>query len=205
MDIYLTPANTAEQITQIKTLYMEAFPKAERKPFSLIIEKSRDGSADILSIESQTTESQTIKSQATESRTKFVGEAILAKDGDLVLLDYFAIAPGMRNCGAGSRALELLLQRYQKYRFFLEIESTVHAAPDSDRRLRRKDFYLRNGMACMDYLVSLWGVEMEILTNGCTVSYQEYYSLYEHLYGSRIKERIRLLENTHASHIPHHQ
>ena len=85
MAIHLVPACTEQQLLKIENLYMEAFPKEERKPFSLLIEKSREGTVDILSIESD--------------GNGMIGEAIVAKDRELALLDYFAVSPQLRNGG----------------------------------------------------------------------------------------------------------
>lgn len=181
MEIRLTPAATAEQLSQIEQLYMEAFPREERKPFPLLIEKSREGTVDILSIES--------------GNGPMIGEAILARDNELILLDYFAIVPQFRGNGAGSHALQSLLARYSGHKFMLEIESAFHPVPDLELRQRRKKFYLRNGMVCMDYTVSLFGIEMEVLTYGQGVSFQEYHALYENVFGRRIAGQIQLIQH----------
>lgn len=39
-------------------------------------------------------------------------------------------------------------------------------APNIEQRIRRKDFYLRNAMKPMNFIVDLIGVHMEILTSG---------------------------------------
>lgn len=179
MAIHLVPACTEQQLLKIENLYMEAFPKEERKPFSLLIEKSREGTVDILSIESD--------------GNGMIGEAIVAKDRELALLDYFAVSPQLRNGGAGSCALEMLQSRYAGHKFILEIESTLRPVPDLDLRRRRKAFYLRNGMKCMDYTVCLFGIEMEVLVHGEQVDFGKYHALYENIYGTEIAENIVLI------------
>ena len=189
MEIKLTSANTAEQLSQIEQLYMEAFPPEERKPFSLILQKKEEGLVDILSIEPLEAK----QGHTPDLSSPLLGEAILARENGLALLDYFAISPEARGAGIGSKALQLLLQRYSGYRFLLEIESVFHASPDLDWRKKRKEFYLRGGMRCMDYLVCLFGVEMEVLTNGCLVTFDEYQALYQNIFGSSIAGHIKLL------------
>lgn len=185
MEICLRSAETDKQLAQIKKLYKEAFPANERKPFSLIMKKRRQGYTDILSIKSA--------NQSAEN-DRILGEAIIVKNGDIALLDYFAVSFGFRGSGIGSQALNLLQQHYGNYRFMLEIESTVHPAPDSGQRLNRKNFYLRGGMGCMNYLVSLFGVEMEIMTYGCEVSFEEYRALYENTFGRYATGRIAKIQ-----------
>lgn len=179
MKIHLISANTEKRLAQIEKLYMEAFPKEERKPFSLIIDKSEKGYVDILSIETE--------------EEHMMGEAIIAKDKGIALLDYFAIFSKFRSSGIGSQSLKLLQNRYDNQKFILEIESTLHPVSDLPQRMKRKDFYLKNDMCCMDYLTSLFGIEMEIMTYDCIVTFEEYHALYENIFGSRMAEQIKLI------------
>lgn len=77
----------------IRDLYRISFPDVERKPFSLIERKAAMGTMEIL-----------MMSEGGER----MGLAITASDGELVLLDYFAVDPSKRGQGAGSEALQLL-------------------------------------------------------------------------------------------------
>lgn len=45
-------------------------------------------------------------------------------------------------------------------------------------------------MTEMSYLVLLFGVEMEILTDGCSVSFEEYFQLYKQVFGKRIENKV---------------
>ena len=194
MELCLVPADTEQQLEQIKTLYMEAFPEDERKPFPLIMEKRKEGSMEILSLENKITDGINSGITASPALHHVLGEAILVYDKDIVLLDYFAISPALRGSGLGSRALELLQQRCGGRRFLLEIENTSGQVPGWEQRMSRKNFYLRGGMKCMDYTVSLFGVSMEIMTYGCEVTYEEYFALYEHVFGCYMKGRVKLEE-----------
>ena len=169
-------ADTQEQLEKIYNLYMEAFPASERKPFALMVEKSREGQMEILSLEG-------------EEQT-FLGLGIVVLYGDLVLLDYFAVSPEHRESGIGTEAFRLLKERYPQKRFFLEIESTIGEQEELELKKRRKRFYLRNDMTEMSYLVLLFGVEMEILTDGCSVSFEEYFQLYKQVFGKRIENNV---------------
>ena len=65
----LIPARDSARLTAIENLYLSAFPAAERKPFSLLLEKQREGSVEILSLEED---------------GAFAGLAILVRLDDLV-------------------------------------------------------------------------------------------------------------------------
>lgn len=178
--IKIVDANTELQRKQIYELYMRAFPADERKPFSLIEECQRRGCCDILAIQ---------KMDGT-----FAGLAITLRNEEIVLLDYFAVEDQFRGEGIGSEGLRALQEKFSDHAFILEIESTRKLKDESDLRIRRKNFYLRNGMQMMDYVVMLFGVEMEMVTSGTYVGYEAYFNLYREVFGKRIEEKVKLVE-----------
>ncbi len=165
------------RLKTIKQLYMRTFPAAERKPFSIIQKKQTKGSMEILSIENDTGD--------------FLGLAITILYNDIVLLDYFAVDDNRRDGGIGSAALHLLFERYSGKRFLLEIEAPDIPSENGKDRIRRKAFYLRNGMTVMPFRVDLFGVEMEILTNGTQVSFDEYHAIFTHLFTPWMAAKIK--------------
>lgn len=185
----LVEVYSKERLNKVKDLYEEAFPKSEKKPFGMILKGRKKGKYEILSIESE--------------KGEFQGLAITMHYADFVLLDYFAISPECRGSGIGGEALRALQKSYTGKKFLLEIESTVGLenrtevgkdiaeADEAALRLRRKEFYLRNGMQSMNYLVNLFGVEMEIMTYGCSVSFEEYHSILEHILPFGMAAKVR--------------
>ena len=151
-------------LAQIEKLYYEAFPVEEQKPFSVILEKNREGSMEILAAEN--------------NHKDFTGLAI--------------ISPCHRQGGVGSKVFRMLKERYAGQRFFLEIESTLVKAENAEQRKRRKAFYLKNGMVDMPFTVDAFGVEMEILADGCSLEFEEYRDLYHSLFGASAHGRIKL-------------
>ncbi|MGN0577549.1 MAG: hypothetical protein ACI4J4_02910, partial [Ruminiclostridium sp.] len=95
--------------------------------------------------------------------------------------------------GKGSEALKLILNRYSDKRFLLEIENTDGITDASSEKLRRKSFYLKSGLVKSDFNVMLFGVPMEILTDGSKISFEEYSALYRNAVGRRLAARIKLL------------
>lgn len=176
--IQVSPA-AREELAQIKQLYLLSFPKEERKPFWLIRGKTKQGTMEILSVKQE---------------NDFSGLAITVLHKDLLLLDYFAIAPQVRGKGIGSQVLEALQQRYHDKRLFLEIEQPVEDAPNLEQRIKRKQFYLRNGFTESGLKVDLFGVKMEILCCQCEITEEEYLSLYRSFLGhAAVKKNIRML------------
>ena len=169
--------NNRKHLLTLRALYHRAFPKNEKKPFFLILYKTRKKQMEILSIENKAGE--------------FLGLAIVILHRDIVLLDYFAIMESKRGMGIGKQALSAIFKRYKGKRVMLEIERTDIPSENQADRLRRKNFYLSCGMGQMDYLVDLFGVDMEILTKNCTVSYPEYHGIFEAVFSPSFAKNVK--------------
>lgn len=163
----LRDAVEVNQVEEVRKLYEASFPKSEKKPFGFIMKKRKKGFFDVLSIQ--------------DGKGHFCGLAIMMLSGGRALLDYLAIAPGCQGGGMGSQVLQELREQYGDDKIVVEIESTRGLVKEdlADNRLRRKAFYLRNGMVPMDYLVDLFGVEMEVLTFGTDLTFGEYHRIYQ--------------------------
>ena len=171
-------ATDKERLKFIEDLYLRAFPKSERKPFSLMVGKQAEGTMELLSIEEDHV---------------FLGLAIFAHDKDIALLDYFAITDEMRGQGIGSRAIKALQKIYAGKRFVLEIETTKKPCNDLEMREHRKAFYLRNGLHTIDFDVNLFGVEMEVLSNADHLNFDEYLNVYKNACGLKFADKIHLI------------
>lgn len=174
----LRRVRTQAEWKKLKRLYKEAFPASERKPFWLMQIKHRQQKADMWVIEEE---------------GECSGFAITMNDGDLVLLDYFAIDEEKRGQGLGGKSLKALREMYKDKRFFLEIESLAVPSENMEERRSRKQFYINNGMTELGVTSRLFGVDFELLGYDCRVSFAEYFSLYEKSYG---KWATRHLEET---------
>ena len=174
----IVKATDEKRLKLIEDLYMRAFPKSERKPFRLMVQKQAEGTMELLSIEEE---------------NAFLGLAIFAHDKDIALLDYFAISDDMRGQGIGSRAIKALQKIYAGKRFVLEIETTKKSCDDLEMRQHRKAFYLRNGLHTMDFDVNLFGVEMEVLSNGEHLNFDEYLDVYKNACGLKFADKIHLI------------
>lgn len=180
IDMIIRRAIEKESLDRILTLYKTAFPECEQKPFQLLVKKQLEGTVDILYLEEE---------------GSFAGLAIMARERDLVLLDYFAIDDSMRNKGIGSRVLAALKDHYHDMRMIIEIESTEIECEDHEMRARRKEFYHRANMTDLPFTVSCFGTEMETLSNGTDISFDEYRNVYVQVYGADIAANIVLLKS----------
>jgi len=182
MKLIQTDETRKELTEQIKALYIQAFPESERKPYALMEEKQREGKMQIWAI-------------VEEEKQEFCGLAITILYKEMVLLDYFAIQPEKRGSGVGSEVFHILKEMYADKCFFLEIESTNEnieklSKAEYQMRRRRKQFYYNNGMKDTGIEVVLFGTQMEILTAGRTVDYEEYHRLYQDTFGKKTAAKV---------------
>lgn len=169
---------TCLQWFKIYLLYKKAFPIYERKPFAMIFQTFQKGVCDVWFIEDNNT---------------FIGLAITLNDKDVVLLDYFAIDEQLRGQGYGSKVLQELQKLYNNERLFIEIESTLINSDNQEERLKRKQFYLKNGMRELGILANVFGTEMELMSFSQTITFQDYYNVYLHIYGKQSADHLKEL------------
>jgi len=76
---------------------------------------------------------------------RFIGFTYSFIDGDKMFLIYFATESYLRGKGFGKFILEETRLKYKDKRIFLVTEPEDPEASDNDIRIRRQNFYLRNG------------------------------------------------------------
>ena len=152
-------------IEAVESIYVEAFPKNERKPFSIILAHNESGAGSVLKIMLD---------------GKMCGFFFTFFYGDLAMVDYFAVHKDYRNLGIGEIAISLLREEYSDKRIFLEIEDPG----SSEMAARRLGFYKRCGFLQVGTYVNLFSVDMELLALGdFTVDFDTYFGLYVSMLG----------------------
>ncbi len=178
--INLRIANSKQDIKNIHKLYKSAFPRCERKPFKLLLMWAKLGKSTHYIVE--------------DDEKNFYGFMLTINNGDLILLDFFAILPKFRGQKIGSKALQLFMNIYAKNRIVLEIEDTsCNNAKNILTRIKRKGFYIKNGFTLMNYKVSLFNCPMEILTNKTKVEFNEYKNILTSVLFEKAQKNIKLL------------
>jgi len=141
-----------KQVTDIYRKYMKKdFPKDELKPLPMILKSLDDGIYSCIGLECD---------------GKICGYAYFVCLGTYTLLDYFAVIPEKRGIGYGSEFLRLLSDFFSRYSMVLvESENPEYAEDEDDRikRLRRIDFYIRNGFRDTGARALLFGVRYVLL------------------------------------------
>jgi GNAT superfamily N-acetyltransferase len=174
-DLTLSTPKDLAQWLRLYRLYLSAFPREERKPFSVIRNMYRNKKTDIWFVSEQGT---------------FLGFATTI-NGSLILLDYLAVAPKFRGQGIGTQILLTLKKTYSGKGLFAEIESAYECHPDQEERLRRKQFYLNCGMEQLNVMASVFGVKMELLGWNCHLTFADYQAFYRDHYSPWAAQHIK--------------
>lgn len=95
----------------------------------------------------------------------YVGFIYLIHQKQLTHVLFFAIDPSHRGKGYGSFALDLLRKTYKKQSIILNIQA-IEDAPNKEERILRKAFYLKNAYVETKYMVSEFGDNYEMLSDG---------------------------------------
>lgn len=137
-----------------KALNIEAFPAEERMDSDFQLELSDDGIIEIVGIYDD------------EAGDSFVGFATVRRTSRLAYIFFLAIDSSARSKGYGSRALELLRERYSGLCLVLDIEPVGTGAENEEMRVRRRNFYLRCGFVSSAHTINYLGMTFEILRHG---------------------------------------
>lgn len=153
---------------EIKEIYMEAFPKAERKPFSAVRHFVNKGKAQILT--------------AMENG-RVLGFVVVIPYKNMVMVDYLAVSSKIRSRGTGSKMMQEVCKRFSDKKIVLLIERLDDTADNKDQRIARKKFYFKNGFTSSNIYITGRSGNMEVLNFGGTVSVQEYMGLQQYALG----------------------
>ncbi|MDD6039408.1 MAG: GNAT family N-acetyltransferase [bacterium] len=132
----------------VRQMYLDAFPPAERMPFPVMVAMSKLWNTDFLEFYDGDT---------------LCGFVYLAHNRKLVFIMFLAVDETLRSKGYGSTILHEIQSRYSDKKIIVSIEPCNAAASDLALRTRRKAFYNRNGYQDTGYRMRLSGVEQEIL------------------------------------------
>lgn len=147
---------------------MEAFPKAERKPFSAIRRSVNKGKALLLT--------------AMENKV-LQGFVMAIPYKNMVMVDYLAVSSKIRSRGTGSRILQEICRYFPGKKIVLLIERLDDTAENKDQRIARKKFYFKNGFTSSNIYITGRSGNMEVLNFGGTVSVREYMGLQQYALG----------------------
>lgn len=146
----------AEIFAKIESLYNTAFPKNERKEIKCLLEKNQDVG----------------EIYAFFDKDNFVGFTCLLNCFNICHVIYFAVKTELRDEGYGSKIIQAVCKAKRGKRILVDIEMEEDDAPNEWQRVKRKEFYLRNGFKDTKISYRWEGDDYEILSYGgdCTKS-----------------------------------
>lgn len=157
------------QWEEIRNIYVEAFPKRERKPFWVLRHSVKRRKIQIFI--------ETIKNAVQ-------GFVVVIPFRNMVMVDYLAVSAKIRSRGTGSRMLQDVCQRFGGKKVVLLIERLEDQAENKDQRIARRKFYLKNGFTSSNIFITGTSGSMEVLNYGGTVTPEEYISLQKYALGA---------------------
>lgn len=171
-----------DEMSDIYDRYMtEAFPPAELKPMSRIRDMSEAGIYDGYGL-------------FDDGSLRAYGYFVTCpKTGDM-LFDYLAVPKDYRGQGYGTKFLSHLPEIVgDRHTLIFEIEHPDKTGDpkEKEKRLRRKHFYLENGVSATKAETKVFGVDYQILqyTPGDDLTYQEVLKAVDHLYRTMFPEK----------------
>ena len=152
---------------EVKRLYLSAFPAEERYPFGrlwlLSALKSR------------------VALRAYGDGDAFCGFTLTVDSGKYLYISFIAVAPEVRSRGYGAQMLELLRQGYPERALLVEVEAPEETSPNCGQRVRRIDFYRKNGFHDLDRTITGRGVTYALLSTDTDFDREAYWKIFDQL------------------------
>lgn len=171
--INLVEINQANE-AQAKALYESSFPDNERKPWHIMVACVKKKS---------------MKMYVMMKDDQVIALAFIVLYYPYLLLDYLAIDKIFQNQGIGSQILKWLIEKYPEHALFVEIED--YDVYQEAIMLKRKNFYLKNGLQVMPFHMILFNVYMQILCTK-TITFDDYRNLLIQVFGPYCEKNVLL-------------
>ena len=165
----------------VKKLYLSAFPRNERPPFYLLESRAKKGLGSCHTV---------------YDNGEFIGFAYVIPHLDMAYLYYFAIDGEKRGKGYGRAVLSELKKIYEGKRFFLARETLDEGADNYQQRVKRHEFYLKNGLEDIPIKIKEASVTFDAMGLGGLIKSEEYDAMMTAFCGRLIRKFIdmRLFE-----------
>ena len=137
MPLCAEPAAARRNRRRVREIYRASFPREERMPFFLMCLLAKMPQTQFL---------------AFREGEQVCGFAYMAVLDGMEFLLFLAVDPALRSRGYGSAILREIAALYPDCKRLVSIERCDAPADNAAQRLRRRQFYLRNGYAQTGYL-----------------------------------------------------
>lgn len=152
-------------LSEIKDLYIRSFPINECREFD-----------DFLHIHSKNFEPYIFYKD-----NMFVGFAFLLNYKDISHILYLSILEQYRNQGLGSEILSLIHDLKINQRIIVDVERQNELMNNNLQRIKRKQFYFRNGYKTTDIKYRWRNEDFDVLIYGNHITYEEFENFWENV------------------------
>ena len=139
------------EMARVQALSVEAFPPHERVPAEEFLRLAREGMLDFWAL---------------RHHGEFTGYMSVLPYKNMAYLSFLAIESCRRGRGLGSAALRALHKHYSGHLHVVDLEPLDTSAANSEQRIRRRAFYLKNGYRPTGWFLSYAAGTFEILCAG---------------------------------------
>ncbi len=161
----------------IEPLYVSAFPIEERPPEKIFFEKAYKDTNDLI---------------AFYENGEFIGFTDLLSYQDICYVFFLAVTPQKRGQGYGSKIIEEIKKIKSEKTLFLCYEEIDEKYKDNSLRIKRRDFYYKNGFKDNNLKTKEYGVLYDTCYYGKRqVKFDEYLSLMIDNYSEWVKKFIK--------------
>ncbi len=148
MNFRVENVKTSKRKQEVKDIYVSSFPKEDRMPFALMLMMSYLWNTEFL---------------AFYNDKLLCGFVYMATIGKQSYVMFFAVKENLHAKGYGSYILEIIQSMHLNNKIIISIEPCDESTEDYEQRVRRKNFYLKNGYLETGYFMKLGGKKQEIL------------------------------------------
>ena len=170
MDIHKISVDS-DELSELEKLYLEVFPKEERLDFNLLVAKEKAGKGNFLGL----------------FNDDLAGMMYYAEYRGIIYIFYLAIDPSYQSKGYGKLMLEYMFEKFNEHKIILLVEELDANAENIEQRIRRKNFYLRNGFAENEQFLKALGIKFELIhRQGRTAYVTDYKKIQEYYYSNAV-------------------
>ncbi len=159
---------TDPRLDEVRELYEASFPPNERQPFGELF-SGFYGEMETL---------------AAFEKDRLVGIVMLLSHEEITHILYFAVEPGLRSRGYGSRMLKLIRDRYPVQKIIADIERPGENIPNESQRENRIAFYLNNGYRFTEIEYRWEGEDYSIMSHGGDVTWDAFRRFWQYYYSN---------------------
>lgn len=160
----------------VKKIYYDSFPKEERMPFPMMVLMTKITHTDFL---------------AFYDRDTLCGFAYSATIDNITFITFLAVDKNIRSKGYGSEILKEMQRLYPDNKIVISIERCDVEATNINDRIRRKNFYLKNGYIDTGYLIELSKTEQEVIIKNGVFDEDELFNFFVKYSNGTMKPKIK--------------